>query len=530
MTYEMATIIEATSLSSVTSIATNPPPHPNAPSDIPNLPLVLYIARVPGSRDVFLTPMKPREKVVSAEDVQSSLYYIHINCEEDLQSACQLPSSVNSDADQIPSICENEIKRKPVLPTRLRPTLPPYPLDDGTMPSYHSRPPSPPQRKQITRKPVNATSRSYHTTTQSPELPVLRPRPLPSLPQEELPYEASLHSNNVRLLHHTDNSQANNPYLREYPPSDPPLDELPLPPPGSLTLIRRDPSSNEQWNVALIHDPPIHEISSAALRNPTPAARTKRGGAPLYLDISNPGYEQFLDGEEDERTGSRISSSSTSSSSSDPPPEGVFRRRLFMPGSQLSEHSYRHSRLGSNGSEDSIPRHPPHRSSAAIDDRRHKAYTFTSPWSGRCEFSTGTTGKSLTCRHTLPSHHQPTRDPLSSSEVSELRFNLPTSSRTAEAVKTKRASYFHGGVRALPHSGERHDEKNDGWDSPRSSMFTLGEDGKMDLTLGQERAGGGFGGKQAKLGKLIIQPAGMEMLDLLVAANMGLWWRAYERY
>jgi hypothetical protein len=55
-------------------------------------------------------------------------------------------------------------------------------------------------------------------------------------------------------------------------------------------------------------------------------------------------------------------------------------------------------------------------------------------------------------------------------------------------------------------------------------------DGKLDLTLGQERAGGGFGGKQAKLGKLIIQPAGLEMLDLLVAANLGLWWRAYERY
>ncbi|KJX99062.1 hypothetical protein TI39_contig375g00001 [Zymoseptoria brevis] len=529
MTCGMATIIEATSLSSVTSIATNPPPHPNAPSDIPKLPLVLYIARVPGSRDVFLTPMKPREKVVSAEDVQSSLYYIHINCEEDLQSACQPHSSANSDAGQLPSMCDNEIKRKPVLPTRLRPTLPPYPLDDGLMPSYHSQPPSPPQRKQIARKPVNDTSRSSRTATQQVDLPVLRPRRLPSPPHEELPYEASLHSNNVRLLHHTDNSSENNPYLREYPPSDPSFDQTHLPPPGSLTLIRRDPSSNEQWNVALIHDPPIHEISSAALRNPTAAARTKRGGAPLYLDISNPGYEKFLDGE-DERAGSRISSSSTSSSESDPPPEGVFRRRLYMPGCQLSEHSYRHSRLGSNDSEDSIPRHHPHRSSAAIDDRRHKGYTFTSPWSGRCEFSTGTTGKSLTCRHTLPSHHQPNRFPLSSSEVSELRFNLPTSSRTAEAVKSKPRSYFHGHDRTHQLSGERHDGKNDGWDSPRSSMFTMGEDGKMDLTLGQERAGGGFGGKQAKLGKLIIQPAGLEMLDLLVAANMGLWWRAYERY
>lgn len=51
----------------------------------------------------------------------------------------------------------------------------------------------------------------------------------------------------------------------------------------------------------------------------------------------------------------------------------------------------------------------------------------------------------------------------------------------------------------------------------------------MDLTLGQEKAGGGFGGKQAKLGKLIVAREGLGMLDLLVAANVGLWWRAYER-
>lgn len=55
------------------------------------------------------------------------------------------------------------------------------------------------------------------------------------------------------------------------------------------------------------------------------------------------------------------------------------------------------------------------------------------------------------------------------------------------------------------------------------------EDGNIDLSLGQERAGGGFGGKQAKLGKLIIEDEGQKMLDLVVAANMALWWRAYER-
>jgi hypothetical protein len=52
---------------------------------------------------------------------------------------------------------------------------------------------------------------------------------------------------------------------------------------------------------------------------------------------------------------------------------------------------------------------------------------------------------------------------------------------------------------------------------------------RMDLSLGQEFAGGGFGGKQAKLGKIILEDEGLKMMDLLVAANIALWWRAYEK-
>lgn len=52
---------------------------------------------------------------------------------------------------------------------------------------------------------------------------------------------------------------------------------------------------------------------------------------------------------------------------------------------------------------------------------------------------------------------------------------------------------------------------------------------RLDLSLGQEFAGGGFGGKQAKLGKMILEDEGLKMMDLLVAANMALWWRAYEK-
>lgn len=53
-------------------------------------------------------------------------------------------------------------------------------------------------------------------------------------------------------------------------------------------------------------------------------------------------------------------------------------------------------------------------------------------------------------------------------------------------------------------------------------------DGRLDLSLGRESAGGGNRGKRAKLGKLIIFDEGFKMMDLIVAANMGVWWAGWE--
>jgi hypothetical protein len=63
------------------------------------------------------------------------------------------------------------------------------------------------------------------------------------------------------------------------------------------------------------------------------------------------------------------------------------------------------------------------------------------------------------------------------------------------------------------------DDGDDGWDA----------DHRLDLSLGRERAGGGATGKKAKLGKLIVEGDGLQMLDLVVAANMAVWWSVYER-
>lgn len=522
MAYDLASPVQATSLSVVRSIATNPPLHPSTPTDLPATPLVLYIARVPGSRDVFLTPMKPRDKIVTAEDVQSSLYYVHVNCSEDYSEPRRGPSSANADASQLLSLPERNIDRKPMLPMRPSAPLTPPPASTDSLPT--PQPQSPRARSnQIERKPVGShRDQAAPFRQQKLDLPVLPRRPLPSPPAEDTSDHQSLHASNVHLLRRAEHSGDNDPYNRPYNPGSTPRDPTTSPEPGTLTLIRRDPSTNEQWNVALIHDPPIQEVSSTALLNPSLAKRTKRGGTPLYLDVANPTYAQFID---QDRTHTRISSSSSASSDSDPIPQSIFRRRLFMPGSRLSEHSYRQE--ASNGSRDSLRRcqdttgRKTMRSSVDGSEAptiageaysRNRCYTFFSPWDGRCEFSTGTTGKTLRCRHYLPAHHASVVR-----EVSELRFNLPTSStKTAKVLSEKRSSYFH-----RLHGRSEHVD-----DTP---TFVIGDDGRLDLSLGQERAGGGFGGKQAKLGKLIIQPEGLKMLDLLIAANIGLWWRAYER-
>lgn len=51
---------------------------------------------------------------------------------------------------------------------------------------------------------------------------------------------------------------------------------------------------------------------------------------------------------------------------------------------------------------------------------------------------------------------------------------------------------------------------------------------RMNLDLGREKAGGGFKGHSAKLGKLIIEDEGLKMCDLVVAACMGVWWQHYS--
>lgn len=155
-----------------------------------------------------------------------------------------------------------------------------------------------------------------------------------------------------------------------------------------------------------------------------------------------------------------------------------------------------------------------------------KGYVFASPWDGRCEFRTGRGGRSLECKHVLGSSsagfetadgHGP-----GAKSVSELRFNLPGSSEGAAGPgHTHGRHSFHGKFDKLLKLDGRH--RHDSSDEEDE------EDVALDLTLGRERAGGGSKGNRAKLGKLIIHDEGQKMIDLVVAANIGVWWATWER-
>jgi hypothetical protein len=202
----------------------------------------------------------------------------------------------------------------------------------------------------------------------------------------------------------------------------------------SLTLIRRDPASGAQWNVARIEDPPITEISSLTLNE---SAVKKKIGAPMYIDVTNPGYSKFLQsenadrpplpsrpGDASARPNQTVTSSHPCVSETPTDSSNTFRRRLWMEGSQYASggfghrknnsHDFNSGRPDSRGSYDGsrdgysfdnrpaaspsfLTRDDQTFSTIQVSDRptSFRGYVFTSPWDGRCEFATSAGGGTL---------------------------------------------------------------------------------------------------------------------------------------
>lgn len=208
----------------------------------------------------------------------------------------------------------------------------------------------------------------------------------------------------------------------------------------------------------------------------------------------------------------------------------------------------RHGSASTIGSLDSADgRHSPTLITHPGPGLRPKGYVFLSPWEGRCEFRTSADGRALRCRHVLDPANagidprevaQSIRDAqamgrsrsdglssvlVGAKPVSELRFSLPhgSSHRTSQRDATSKGGLSGQFSKLLRRSDEESDEGDD---------FGNGDnDISVHLRLGKEHAGGGSGGKRAKLGKLIIHDEGLKMLDLVVAANVGVWWNTWGR-
>jgi len=340
--------------------------------------------------------MKPREKVVTAEDIQSSLYFVHVETPEDARLIIP-PDYQQFQAYSTPSPV-GIIQRKAVpgtstgLPTT---ALARKPIQGALAPMNNF----------ADRNNVSAGTYSQ------------RPRSLAA----EYGARRSFDSNQRHLEN-------------ERPTASPRrASENPVRNGTILTLIRRDPASGCQWNVARIEDPNIFEVSSAASIDPLIKKKT---GSPMYIEILNPGYSKFLHSDTASSNiasfapGSDIPTHSSIHLSSQPEglstaSQNIFRRRLWMEGmhhdsagfghrKKTSQDYYDNLRPDSRGGNSSrgelstglvgpqpspsfLQRQDQAYGTIQVSDRQtsFRGYVFSSPWNGRCEFVTGVGGGSL---------------------------------------------------------------------------------------------------------------------------------------
>ncbi|KAI0449011.1 hypothetical protein F5B21DRAFT_520875 [Xylaria acuta] len=574
--------VEARSLAALNQLAANPPKYPTKPNEIKQDPLTLYISRVPGTRDIILSTLKPQIKNVTAEDVASSLYYVHFQTPEDelLTPLNQPwhPSSPKSSGESP----RTRIHRKPLPNVPGQPAPGATPVAPATPPGKENHGHGAPTRKHpMESVPYGLSEHQPAALTGSGHRMPLSPadrvgQNVPPLPKVPRPHFHEL------------------PHVEEQPP--PPLPSRPgntpfpgpiepsylIPEPAagahalsstkrrlftpfSLTLIRRDPSSGQQWNVG--------KVASFQLENLDLIDDEKRhqASASIQIHLETSGYAKFrgmpagseagLRGSLDLRPGS--SSSTTRHFPHAPisiPTSGAFERQVKMAYSpSFTAGLRRHFRSRSSvdeGRPTSPVKRPGHvrdNSQASIGSfggdfdggdapiitqpapgLKPRGYVFYSPWNGRCEFVTGKAGRALKCRHILPSYGGGVYNPLvegpdpehgeekadDARPISELRFNLPSNELLADKKSAE------GGMRARDHIQSQFNKM-----MAKAQGLEDGDDGDLhfDLSLGREKAGGGNRGKRAKMGKLIIFDEGLKMLDLAVAANVGIWWTTWER-
>lgn len=348
-----------------------------------------------------------------------------------------------------------------------------------------------------------------------------------------------------------------------------------------ITLIRRDPTSGTQWNVATI-----------STSNPTD---------PVNLEISTPGYNRFAASDEPLSLASiaaNLPPGLIRTAGSSLPPDA--QAAVAAPAEQPSEKP-----TGPRKFQRQLCVSKPFEDGSGSSDLKSGYYSFKSPWNGTCTFSSSVNGRSLKCKHMIPG---PSGGPVNEDgepinpavTVAELRFNMPSQAANLHHHATRHANNIvsrfpnfnppanRNGEPASPTSkresisqflnpnnytrprarsgpqepsppnpsdphrpnfhptqllrqtslrasqfaaqsaqaGHSHFHRRR---SPSTSSGQESDEDRLDFSLARELAGGGMRGKSAKLGKLIIEDEGIKMLDLVVAASMAVWWRGYHQ-
>ncbi|KAK2779825.1 hypothetical protein FQN53_001310 [Emmonsiellopsis sp. PD_33] len=331
------------------------------------------------------------------------------------------------------------------------------------------------------------------------------------------------------------------------------------PTPFHLTLIRRDTVNGHQWNVGTITNCLSAGSGSAQVA----------GDGRIEIEILTPGYKKLAEPTTTTTTTTTTATTTNTDTNVDTSQPLRFLRHLTI------SHPQHNTRLG--------PGYTQH---------HNAHYTFTSPWSGTCAFVMGVNGRTLKCKHTVSAQNAHNMVPSLSSlglegsahpqlnsllqaqaqqaqaqagnggggggaaqgvtaTAAEIRFNLPifsssTSSSSSSGGTTGAASSGHRREGSWPETDSHHHRNDHNHNhtngthhththTPSSLLSRAKEElsnhthgGRLDLSLGRERAGGGVFGKSAKLGKLIVEDEGQKMMDLVVAACMGVWWGSYE--
>ncbi|KAK5061221.1 hypothetical protein LTR84_007763 [Exophiala bonariae] len=538
----MSAPIQAQSFSSLSDLLANPPRYPRNPTHQVRDPLVLYIVRVPGSQDVFLTPLKPPTKAsISIDAVQSSLYFLHVERPEDeeLRQSFEATKAVENRSPVAGTIQRKPLPNAPYAnyPASQRPPTPPksYPhfqppladLPNATQVDRYSNrgtnlrlnTSDPSKSNHVARKPIGARPMISHTSpgnasshtsseniasasalgveSQKPQLP---PRPILT-PRVTGRAELGNHSP-----------------LTTSPTRTSPSTAFPnLPHSGlKITLIRRDPASGSQWNVGEI-------VMSGMSTRENPLQ-------PFEIELTSPGYGRFA---QNDGTAGR-----------------PFQRKtgyMLLPNSEPSN----------GGTKRSNSTELLSTAASAATRKPRQGYSFLSPWQGTCSFINGIDGRSLRCRHILPGANPSM--PALAADIAEVRFNLPWAKLrprdmnkpqndrqyppTSQPVRPPLASKDHHWRRSLQTftdkarvqlaktdiSNVRSATPESARRGPADDQCANGQDQeRMNLDLGRERAGGGFQGNSAKLGKLIIEDEGLKMCDLVVGVCMGIWWQHYS--